>query len=176
MKVWNRPELVVVDTLSSLAGLRRGDGERWDRLQHFLLHQRRYRRAVLLVHHANKEGEMRGSTRRADALDLVIALRRPVRGAPAGSACFEIHVEKERRRGAAPPVPVLAALESAGGRAQWRWGPADGRRVERAAALLNQGLTAPEAAAALGISRASLFRLKAEARASGLLNEGGRLS
>jgi hypothetical protein len=72
-------------------------------------------------------------------------------------------------------VPILATLETVGGRAQWRWGPADGRRVERAAALLNQGLTAREAAAALGISRTSLFRLKAEARAGGLLNEGGRL-
>ena len=91
MNVWNRPELVVVDTLSSLAGVRRGDAERWARLQRFLLHLRQHRRAVLLVHHANKQGAMRGSTRRADPLDLVIALQRPdarTRCQTAGGARF----------------------------------------------------------------------------------------
>src|SRR4051812_13809146 len=94
MTAWGMPELGGLDTLSSLAGLASGDGERWDRMQRFLLHQKRYRRAMLLVHHANREGAMRGTTRREDALDLVLALRRPDDGPPAGNARFEIHVEK----------------------------------------------------------------------------------
>ncbi|MBN9089150.1 MAG: AAA family ATPase [Reyranella sp.] len=172
MRAWDGPELLVLDTLSSLVGLRRGDAEHWDRVQRFLLHQRKHGRAVLLVHHANKEGAMRGSTRREDVLDLVLALRRPDAGPPAGSARFEIHFEKVRRVGA-PLVPIVAALETdADGRAQWRWAPADGARLERAAALLNRGLSAREVWEALGISRTTLFRLKAEARARGLLNEG----
>jgi hypothetical protein len=146
-------------------------------MQRFLLHQKRYRRAMLLVHHANREGAMRGTTRREDALDLVLALRRPDDGPPAGNARFEIHVEKARRKAGAPLVPILAELETdaGSGRARWRWQPADGNRFERAVALLNRGLSAREAWEALGISRTSLFRLKAEARARGLLNkEGGR--
>ena len=170
MATWNNPELVVLDTLSSLVSLRSGDAERWARVQRFVLHQRRRRRAVLLVHHANKRGAMRGSTRREDLLDLVIALRRPDAGPPAGGARFEIHFDKARH-GAAPLLPILAALETdAAGHAGWRWGPAAGGRLERAVALLNRGLNGQEAADALGISRTSLFRLKAEARAKGLLN------
>jgi len=173
MTAWNRPELVVLDTLSSLVGLRSGEAERWARVQRFLLHQRRRRRAVLLVHHANRKGAMRGSTRREDLLDLVIALRRPDDGPPAGGARFEVHVEKARR-GATPLAPILATLETDAGRAAWRWGPAYGGRVERAAALLNRGLSISEAGEALGLSRTSLFRLKAEARQRGLL--GRRVS
>ena len=73
-------------------------------------------------------------------------------------------------------MPILAELETDGdGRARWRWEPADGNRFERAVALLNRGLSAREAWEALGISRTSLFRIKAEARARGLLTkEGGR--
>jgi len=180
MTAWNRPELVVLDTLSSLVGLQSGDAERWARVQRFLLHQRRRRRAVLLVHHANRKGAMRGSTRREDLLDLVIALRRPDDGPPAGGARFgmqaggarfEVHVEKARR-GATPLAPILATLETDAGRAAWRWGPAHGGRVERAAALLNRGLSVSEAGEALGLSRTSLFRLKAEARQRGLLGRG----
>jgi putative DNA primase/helicase len=173
MAAWNRPELVVLDTLSSLVSLHSGDAERWSRVQRFLLHQRRRRRAVLLVHHANRNGAMRGSTRREDLLDLVIALRRPDDGPPAGSARFEVHFEKARH-GATPLAPILASLETEAGRAAWRWGPAHGGRVERAAALLNRGLSVSEAGEALGLSRTSLFRLKAEARQRGLL--GRRMS
>jgi len=181
MAAWDDPELVVLDTLSSLAGLRSGDPEHWDRLQRFLLHQRKHRRALLLVHHTNKAGKMRGTTRREDAVDLVIALRHPEgragQGARAGNARFEIHVEKLRRRSGLSLAPVLAALETdESGRAEWRWGRPDAGRFEKAVAVLRRGLTARDAAAALGVSRTTLFRLKAEARAKGLLRPGGSLS
>jgi putative DNA primase/helicase len=169
MAAWHDPELVVLDALSTLAGLGTGDPERWDRLQRFLLHQRRHHRAVLMVHHANREGELHGTSRRENALDLMMALRRPQEELATGNARFEVHFEKTRRHRGAPLMPVLAELQTdKGGRGRWRWGPATGR-LERAAALLNRGLTATEAANALGVSRSLLFMLKAEARAQGLL-------
>ena len=71
-------------------------------------------------------------------------------------------------------MPMLAELRTDDdGRGRWRWGPAAGSRLERAAALLNRGLSAREAADALGIGRTWLFRLKAQARARGLLNQAG---
>jgi hypothetical protein len=71
-----------------------------------------------------------------------------------------------------PLAPILAARPASVSSAAWRWGPAHGGRLERAAALLNRGLSARKAAEALGLSRTSLFRLKAEARQRGLLREG----
>lgn len=168
MAAWHDPELVVLDALSTLAGLGSGDPERWDRLQRFLLHQRTHHRCVLMVHHANRDGELHGTSRRENALDLMLALRRPEEGPASSNARFEIHVEKTRRR--APLAPVLAELlTDEAGRGRWHWGPAAASRLERAATLLNRGLTAQQAADELGIARTTLFRLKAEARREGLL-------
>ena len=173
MAAWDDPDLVVLDTLSTLAGLGRGDPERWHRLQRFVLHQKQHRRAVLMVHHANKAGALHGTTRRANAVDVMIALRRPQAPLASGNARFEIHFEKTRRHRGAPLMPLLAELQTEDGRGRWRWGPAAPGRLERAAALLNRGLTSREACAALGIGRSTLFKLKAEARARGLLDGTG---
>jgi putative DNA primase/helicase len=181
MAAWDQPELVVLDALSTLTGLGSGDPERWDRVQRFLLHQREHQRAVLMVHHANKQGELHGTSRRSNALDLVMALRRPQEEVVCGDARFEVHFEKTRRRhpgrGGAPLAPVRAELETnEAGHARWRWGPVAGGRLERAAALFNRGLGEREAAGLLGISRASLYRLKAKARAQGLVKPTGEKS
>src|SRR5258708_30651088 len=74
MAAWNDPELVVLDALSTLAGLGSGDPDRWDRLQRFLLHQTKRHRAGLMVHHANRDGEPHGTTRRCTTLELENAL------------------------------------------------------------------------------------------------------
>jgi hypothetical protein len=170
MAAWHDPELVVLDALSTLAGLGSGDPERWDRLQRFLLHQRRHHRAILMVHHANRDGELHGTSRRENALDLMMALRPPEQGRASANARFEIHFEKTRRRHGALLRPVLAELETgADGRGRWRWEPVAASRVERAAALFNRGVSATEAAKALRVGRSLLFRLKAEARRQGLL-------
>ena len=160
MKAWGDPDLLVLDT-----GVRSDDA---DRLHRFLLHQRKHGRAIVLVQHANKDGDLRGSTERCDAFDLMVALHHPDKGS-AGGARFELHFDKARQHQSLQPL--IAALETdATGRAHWRWEPATGTRLETAVALFKRGLTAREAAAALGISRTSLFRLKARARAQGLLS------
>jgi len=56
-QAWGNPELVVLDNLSSLAGFKSGDPDCWSELQRFLMLQRRHGRAVLVVHHANKQGK-----------------------------------------------------------------------------------------------------------------------
>jgi hypothetical protein len=170
MAAWNTPELLILDTLSTLAGLGSGDPERWTRLQRFLLHLKAYRRAVLMVHHANREGTLHGTTRRETAVDLMLALRRPDEALASGNARFEIHFEKTRGHHGVPLMPVLAELQTdAGRRARWRWGPADGSRLERAAALFNRGLNPRDVGQALGVGRSTLFKLKAQARAKGML-------
>jgi hypothetical protein len=50
------------------------------------------------VHHAGANGRQRGTSRREDALDTVIALRRPEDYSPEQGARFEVHFEKLRNR------------------------------------------------------------------------------
>jgi hypothetical protein len=175
MAAWNDPELVVLDAFSSLSGLASGDAEGWTRMQRFLLHQRQSRRAVLMVHHVNREGDLHGTSRREAGVDLMISLRRPDAGPLPAHARFEIHFDKVRGRRTPPLVPFLAELESdAAGRAHWRWGPPTAGQFERAVTLMNSGFTAEQVRDAVAMSRSAFFRAKARARAQGLLLDGAR--
>ena len=91
-----RPELLVLDNLSSLVGFSRNDPDPWMAMQRFLTAMRRSGVAVLVVHHANKDGHQRGTSRREDVLDLVLAIRRPADYQPEQGARFELHFEKAR--------------------------------------------------------------------------------
>jgi len=168
MAGWNDPQLLVLDTLGALAGLD-DDPARRDRLQCFLLHLKQTRRAVLMVDHADKRGGLGGTGRRASAADLVMALRPVGGGAAGGNARFEVNFEKTRQR--VPLFPITAELQTGNGASAWRWDAAC--RVDRLAALVNQGLSRRDVCEALGIERAWFFRLKAEARARGLLPPKG---
>ncbi len=174
MAGWNDPQLLVLDTLSSLTPDR--DPERRDGLHCLLLHLKQSRRAVLMVDHANKRGTLNGTARRASAADLVMALRLPApaaAGAACGNARFEIHFEKTRQR--VPLFPITAELQTQDGAgaptATWRWDAAC--RVDRLAALVKQGLSRRDVCEALGIEQSWFFRLKAEARTRGLLPPKG---
>ena len=169
MEAWGRPELVVLDNLSSLAGFQ-GDPDGWSSLQRFLILQRRLGRAMLLVHHANKQGFQRGTNRREDVLDLVMAMRRPDDYAARDGARFEIHFDKTRGLFGPAVDPIEARMETdtAGG-ARWSWKPAGGADVRRAAALLNDGITTPRMAEQLGVSRTAAYRLRDRAKEKGLI-------
>ena len=52
--------------------------------------------SVLIVHHAGKGGQQRGTSRREDVLDTSISLRHPADYSPVEGARFEVHLEKAR--------------------------------------------------------------------------------
>ncbi len=71
-------DLVIFDNLSTLCtNGSESARDAWVPMQNWLLGLRRKGVAVLLVHHAGTNGRQRGTSRREDALDTVIALRRP---------------------------------------------------------------------------------------------------
>lgn len=170
MEAWGQPDLVILDNLSSLAGFEAGDPDRWNELQRFLMLQRRFGRAMLLIHHANKKGLQRGTNRREDVLDVVMAMRRPADYAPRQGARFEIHFDKARGLHGGAVDPIEARLETDASRvARWSWRPAQETMLRRAVALLNEGLNAPRMASQLGISRGHAYRLRDRALEKGLL-------
>lgn len=70
-----RVDLLILDNLSTLTSGSEGASDAWLPMQNWLLRLRRKGIAVLLVHHAGVNGRQRGTSRREDALDTVIALR-----------------------------------------------------------------------------------------------------
>ena len=170
VRSWDRPDLIVLDNLASLVGFRTGSHDRWLPMQRFMMILRRAGASVLVVHHANKKGAQRGTSRREDVLDTVIAIRRPADYEPSQGARFELHFEKARGLLGEAVDPIEARLETdAAGRAQWRWRPAQQSELDRAVALLNAGLNPSQVSRELGISMARSYRLRARAMEKGLL-------
>ena len=67
--------LVILDNLSTLAsGVKENDSFEWERLHNWLLQFRRHKIAVILIHHAGRSGELRGTSKREDAAFWIISL------------------------------------------------------------------------------------------------------
>ena len=171
-------DLVIFDNLSTLCmNGSESASDAWVPMQNWLLKLRRQGIAVLLVHHAGTNGRQRGTSRREDALDTVIALRRPEDYSPEQGARFEVNFEKLRNRvdgdGA---IAFEAKLESFGGDGSdsVRWSAHDQRppTFKRAAELFQEGFTVREVAATLHISKSEAGRIRLRATDEGLLATG----
>jgi putative DNA primase/helicase len=154
-------ELLILDNLSSLtAALRENDGDAWSPLQQWLLRLRRRGISVLIVHHAGKGGEQRGTSRREDVLDTSISLRRPDDYAPTEGARFTVHIEKGRGIHGVDARPFEASLAIVDGRAVWTMKQIEEAARTRVATLLEMGMSIRDIAEETGIHRSKVHRLK----------------
>ena len=68
-------KVLVLDNLSTLAsGMRENEADSWELVNNWLLDLRRRKVAVVIVHHAGRSGEMRGTSKREDNVFWIIAL------------------------------------------------------------------------------------------------------
>jgi putative DNA primase/helicase len=167
-------DLLILDNLSTLCTTgSESASDAWVPMQNWLIRLRRRGISVLLVHHAGTNGRQRGTSRREDALDTVIALRRPEDYSPEQGARFEVHFEKLRNRVESDgAVSFEAKLESlADGRDGVRWSAHDVSPpvFKQATGLFQDGLTVREVAAALHISKTEAGRMRLRALNEGLL-------
>ena len=167
-------DLLILDNLSTLCTTG-SEIDAWVPMQNWLLQLRRQGVAVLLIHHAGTNGRQRGTSRREDALDTVIALRRPDDYSPEHGARFEVHFEKLRNRvdgAGASPFEVSIETITAGGQEGIRWCSRDltPPMLKRAIELFAEGLTVREVATTLRISKSEAGRLRLRALADGILS------
>jgi putative DNA primase/helicase len=171
-------DLLILDNLSTLlANGSEGASDAWLPMQNWLLKLRRRGVAVLLIHHAGVNGRQRGTSRREDALDAVIALRRPADYSPEQGARFEVHIEKARALVGDGATPFEAAVEpftTETGEAAIRWTARDLKPsvFEQAAALFQEGRSVRQVKMLLGISHGEAGHLRLRAVAEGLLDVG----
>src|SRR5439155_13248835 len=70
-----RVKVLVLDNLSTLAsGMKENEADSWELVNTVLLDLRRRKIAVVIVHHAGRSGEMRGTSKREDNVFWIIAL------------------------------------------------------------------------------------------------------
>lgn len=153
-------KLIILDNLSSL--LRTGienDAESWLPLQTWALRHRAAGRSVLFIHHAGKGGGQRGTSRREDVLDTVIALRRPSDYRQSEGARFELHIEKGRSLFGTDANPFETQLTAdARGRPIWTIKELEMAQESQIAELTALGMKPAEIAQELGCSKATVYR------------------
>ena len=68
-------KVLILDNLSCLfSGVKENEGDAWEPVKQWLLTLRRNRISVVLVHHAGRNGEMRGTSKREDDVFWIIRL------------------------------------------------------------------------------------------------------
>jgi putative DNA primase/helicase len=171
-------DLLILDNLSTLCTTgSESASDAWVPMQNWLIGLRRKGIAVLLVHHAGTNGRQRGTSRREDALDTIIALRRPEDYSPEQGARFEVHFEKLRNRvDSDGAVSFEAKLDSlvVDGRDGVRWSAHDLSPpvFNQAVELFREGLTVRDVATVLHISKTEAGRLRLRALDEGLFVTG----
>jgi putative DNA primase/helicase len=161
--------LVVIDNVSTLATVgRENDAESWTPIQQWLLHLRRRGLSVLIVHHAGKGGQQRGTSRHEDVLDTVIALKRPSDYSATDGARFIVELEKARGVFGDEAKAFEAKLETAaGGGTTWSTRDVADADYARVIALAAEGLSLRDISEETGIPKSTVGRLKKKAVTDG---------
>lgn len=169
--------LLILDNLSSLtAVIRDNDAESWSPIQDWLLRLRRRGISVLIVHHAGKGGEQRGTSRREDVLDTSISLRRPTDYVSTEGARFEVHIEKGRGIHGEQAKPFEARLATRDGKAIWTMKDIEDANLSRVRALLDDGLSIRDIADETGIKKSTVHNLKKRIEGEKAEADAGHLS
>ena len=165
-------DFLVLDNLSTL--FRRGtenDAESWSPIQEWILSLRRKHIAVLLVHHAGKTGQQRGTSKREDVLDSVISLQRPQDYKTEEGCRFEIHFEKARHLYGNEVASFEAQMAVTNDAALWTRRSAGPSEKDQVIAFSNDGMTQREIADELKISVGKVNKLVKNAKTQGKLSD-----
>jgi len=165
--------LVIVDNLSAWARTgRENEAESWHPVSDWILSLRRRGIAVLLIHHAGKSGQQRGTSKREDLLDVVIGLARPREYDPKAGAAFTVEFSKARNLtgGDAETLEVQLGTSPADSRrALWTYRSAEASTFDRVVALALDGLTQAEIALELEVNKSTVSRYVRRAHEGGLI-------
>lgn len=162
--------LVIVDNLSAWARTgRENDAESWHPVADWILSLRRRGIAVILVHHAGKGGQQRGTSKKEDLLDVVIGLSRPKDYDPQQGAVFVAEFTKARNLTGEDAESLEVSLAGDDERATWTCRTVEASTFDRVVALANDGLTPGEIATELEINKSSVSRHQRRAKDAGLI-------
>lgn len=155
-------EFIVLDNLSALVRSgKENEAESWLPIQGWALGLRRNGKAVMFLHHSGRNGEQRGTTKREDLLDLVIALRRPPDYKAEEGLRTEVWFTKTRGIfGKDAEAFEVGMSTGENGVPVWTVKDVEGSKSEKAMRLFEIGCDVPTVEKELGISRATAFRYK----------------
>ena len=161
-------EVVIVDNLSCWARSgRENEAESWLPIADWILSLRRRGVAVIMVHHAGKGGQQRGTSKREDLLDVVIGLSRPTDYDPSQGAVFVSEFTKARNLTGQNAESLEMTLGGNEDRATWAWSTVESSTYDRIVALAREGLKPGEICDELVINKSTVSRHLRKARELG---------
>jgi RecA-family ATPase len=168
--------VLVLDNLSCLAsGMEENRADHWEAVADWLLAMRRHKVAVIIVHHAGRNGEMRGTSKREDAAFWVLRLD-AVDEEKSGTdrqARFVSRFTKERNSGRQQPPLEWTFQTGADGITRIGHKEADKFVIFRQ--WIESGLnTATDIATEMGLTKGTISKMAKAAVEAGWLAINGR--
>ena len=168
-------KLVILDNISTL--FRSGkeyESDSWLPIQNWLLSLRSMGKSVLLIHHAGKGGQQRGTSRREDVLDTIINLKRPTDYKEEEGVRIEFHFEKCRSLLGDDVKAFEAKLESKANKEdvqlhKWTWKSLKDSTYESVLRLANEGLDNWEISKELEIHKSTVSRYVQSGKGKGAI-------
>lgn len=165
--------LVVIDNVSTLfrSGVE-NEAESWQPIQDWGLKLRRQGKSILFVHHASKAGNQRGTSKREDVLDTVIALKHLPDYSPHQGALFGVNLEKTRHFAGEDATSFQVQLkEQEDGLWIWEVNVLHDERIIEVAEAINEGLTIKQVEEKTGLTKSQVETSKKKAKSLGLINQ-----
>ncbi len=161
------PELIIFDNMSSLTfGMDENSNTEVEPLIRYLISLRHKGYAVLIVHHAGKDGKQRGASRREDILDTSIQLK-PVKGdEPALGAKFEIEFSKVRGERPNPDKLIVELISGQHGGLEWATDKSESVSSQKKLLMVirdHKPKTQKEIAGIMGVKESYITRLVTQA-------------
>lgn len=170
-------ELIIVDNLSSLCRSgRENEAESWTAIGEWAMRLRSLGKCLIFIHHAGKDGNQRGTSKREDILDVVIELKRPNDYEPEHGARFLVQFSKARHLIGDDAQSFEAALETVEGRHEWRVKPVRESTLEQVIELNSLGLSVTDIANELGINKSNVSRALKKAKSEGLIKSKSNIT
>jgi putative DNA primase/helicase len=162
-------KLLIIDNISTLfPGISEDKKQDWEPINAWLIQLRHRGLAVILVHHAGKTGNQRGTSAREDTLDNVINLKAPPNYDPEEGCHFHLHFTKSRfTAGEAVQTLDVKCVEK-DNKLSFEHQPVMEDYQQQVRDLLMAGVTSPtDIANELGISKGYASKLKKKVESNG---------
>lgn len=161
--------VLILDNISCLfSGINEDSKQDWEPINAWLIRLRHRGLATVLVHHAGKGGQQRGTSGREDSLDTVIQLSKPAMADAREGCHFELTFTKCRSVTGDDVAPLDVRLQTVNGKLQWVWQSIEVSKLDQARRLVAEGVSGPtELAEELGINKGYASRLLKKLKAEG---------
>ena len=155
-----KADVIIVDNISTLArGGKENEAQSWIPIQDWGLRLRSRGKSVIFIHHAGKDSNQRGTSKREDILDTVINLKHPANYNSEEGARFEVHFEKSRGFAGEDAKPFEVKLDLTNNLANWQISEIADLELKRVVELSGEGMSQRDIASETGISLSSVNRL-----------------